>query len=117
MRSKQRKARIIELFMAGKLTFAEIGAETGCSGSYVGQVTRGISRPCGRYSSNARRNLQRRKACSRRQEPKPDNVLAAQLVIEDGMSYGAAARELGLTRSAVAGAVDRARRRIEREAR
>ncbi len=105
---------------ANVLTVREIGRAFGVSASRASAIAKayGASRQ-GRLSANGRMAIvaaqkKRRDRHLHGPQIKQESLLAAALV-DEGLTYDAAAMELGLTRGAVAGAVRRSRRREARE--
>jgi hypothetical protein len=125
----QRDALVATLLREDELSYAEIAQRFDMTTQRVDQIRVAHKIAPRGYSKSARRQMAARmrvrhaegKFRTSTRDVDPDNVLAAQLVIEERLSYSKAAAKMlevygvKVSRSRVAGAVARTRRRLERE--
>ncbi|NDC57962.1 MAG: hypothetical protein EBZ50_03845 [Alphaproteobacteria bacterium] len=119
MKNPERDAKIVRLFLEGVLTYAEIGARFGLSNERMRQILRDAGYRRRDYGTAVNSHASARAAAQKRADAvrgtmSPRCQKAVELV-KSGLTFTETAAELGITRSAVAGACNRAGLKVGRE--
>lgn len=111
--NEKRNGKICALYRAGALSMQDIGERFGISGQRVSQIVQAAG--LHREPNVTEKMREHGRNMARQHRPKRGDILnpllpEAVALVSRGHSYGEAAKLLGLTRSAVAGACYRARK-------